>query len=319
MRKMHVVLVALALLSLGAAPVMAEAVVPGGTTPYAWYRADVGVSTVGGGDNTVTGWADQSGNVRNLGTVNGLDAIPDPVGENNWVVTSASYTTGTSDTVCVNGVEIINGNLLSSGMAGIVVGTYAREAASKGWFKGDLAELIVFGGALSAAERLEITEALMARWSAGNLVIKPGDANSDGFVNEADAAILAENWQTQGGATWFMGDFNEDDNVDDIDATMMAANWGTGPGVANAAVPEPGSLLLLVSGLLALLLFFEKMNRLPAHNTCDLPRFGMQNNILSRQDCWINSPDIRRSELSRLFNISRHQTNFITMASQHHF
>lgn len=88
-------------------------------------------------------------------------------------------------------------------------------------------------------------------------VLIPGDANTDGVINDTDAAILAENWLTQGGATWHMGDFNGDDNVDDIDATMMVANW-LGSSDANAAVPEPSSLLLLASGLLALLLFLKR-------------------------------------------------------------
>ena len=55
--------------------------------------------------------------------------------------------------------------------------------------------------------------------------ILPGDANSDGTVNQADAAIVSANWLTQSGATWANGDFNDDGRVDDIDATMMAANW----------------------------------------------------------------------------------------------
>ncbi len=80
--------------------------------------------------------------------------------------------------------------------------------------------------------------------------IAPGDANRDGFVNEADAAILATNWQTTSGATWIMGDFNGDYAVNDIDATIMAANWQSG---ASGAVPEPGTLTLLTFGGLTLL------------------------------------------------------------------
>ncbi len=73
-------------------------------------------------------------------------------------------------------------------------------------------------------------------------VIVPGDANGDGRVDDEDATALAENWQTQSGATWAMGDFNEDGKVDDIDATLLAANWQSGVG---ATVPEPGMLTLL--------------------------------------------------------------------------
>ena len=80
------------------------------------------------------------------------------------------------------------------------------------------------------------------------VVYIPGDANGDGVVNAADAAVLAANWQTQSGASWAMGDFNDDGRVDDIDATILAANWQT---AAAASVPEPGCLVLIVCGLLA--------------------------------------------------------------------
>ncbi len=78
----------------------------------------------------------------------------------------------------------------------------------------------------------------------------PGDANADYVVNEADAALLAANWQVSGaGVTWGMGDFNGDLVVNDIDATIMAANWTP---TLLASVPEPSLLALLVTGGLAL-------------------------------------------------------------------
>ena len=77
----------------------------------------------------------------------------------------------------------------------------------------------------------------------------PGDINIDGRVDAADAAILVANWQTLSGATRAEGDLNDDGRVDDADATILAANWS--PGVAaEAAVPEPGTLVLL-AGMLA--------------------------------------------------------------------
>ena len=78
----------------------------------------------------------------------------------------------------------------------------------------------------------------------------PGDANRDGTVDEADAAVLAANWQTLTDATWEMGDFNNDGAVNDIDATLLAANWGV---TTSASVPEPGSLVMLSLGSLVLL------------------------------------------------------------------
>ena len=90
--------------------------------------------------------------------------------------------------------------------------------------------------------------------------VMPGDANADGEVDAADAAILASNWMSTGpqvgtseetwGASWEDGDFNYDGIVNDIDATIMASNW-TGS-TAMGSVPEPSTLLLIVGGLLML-------------------------------------------------------------------
>ena len=83
----------------------------------------------------------------------------------------------------------------------------------------------------------------------------PGDANLDGRVDVDDAIILAANWLASG-TTWHMGDFNEDGTVDDEDATILAVNWQHG--VAQAAVPEPGTIVLLFLGGLPLLLTVRK-------------------------------------------------------------
>ena len=83
----------------------------------------------------------------------------------------------------------------------------------------------------------------------------PGDANGDGFVDGSDATILAMHWQYGVGdpnpdATWEMGDFNGDHVVDGSDATILANHWQqtsiNGPGM----VPEPSSLVLLITVLL---------------------------------------------------------------------
>ena len=81
----------------------------------------------------------------------------------------------------------------------------------------------------------------------------PGDANKDGTVDEADAAILAANWLSSG-ASWLMGDFNDDGVVNDADATLMASNW---QGAANASVPEPATIIML-AGLLAAFGFIRR-------------------------------------------------------------
>ena len=83
-----------------------------------------------------------------------------------------------------------------------------------------------------------------------------GDANGDGTVDAADAAILTTYWQTSSGATWGMGDFNSDGKVDDRDATLMAANWQA---TSSTSVPEPGNLAMLAGMLTTVLLLVQKM------------------------------------------------------------
>jgi hypothetical protein len=83
-------------------------------------------------------------------------------------------------------------------------------------------------------------------------IIGLGDANTDWFVDDADAAILASHWNQQGGATWFDGDFNGDGNVDDKDASILAAHWGAGMEAATPNVPEPGVLAMLAGAVVSL-------------------------------------------------------------------
>jgi hypothetical protein len=79
--------------------------------------------------------------------------------------------------------------------------------------------------------------------------VPPGDANRDGVVDASDATILAGNWQATN-ADWSMGDFNGDGIVDASDATILAGNWQAG--TDSTAVPEPGTILLMVTLLLTL-------------------------------------------------------------------
>lgn len=84
--------------------------------------------------------------------------------------------------------------------------------------------------------------------------LTPGDADGNGMVDAADAALLAANWLTMSDATWAMGDFNGDEKVDDVDAALLAVNWTAEGGAAasTAAVPEPNGIALLIAALAAL-------------------------------------------------------------------
>jgi hypothetical protein len=234
-------------------PVAGGPVVEGGTTPYAWYRADVGLTTYVGNASKLAWWQDQSGNSRHIEafgepliTANGndsrqvvtLDGVDDQIvgaaadwgeaapgtvfavwrrssastsainyvydaeldeqrqllcvntvdgtitvggavftppstwvnhvtsdvadpGADEWFVTSLSHTTGATDSLRINGWEAFNGDLLSGGMSGLRIGRYVLD---RNYLNGDLAELIVFEGELSAGERYAIENALMDRW-----------------------------------------------------------------------------------------------------------------------------------------------------------
>ncbi len=81
--------------------------------------------------------------------------------------------------------------------------------------------------------------------------VLPGDANGDGKVDINDLTIvLARYGQT--GMTWTQGDFNNDGKVDINDLTIVLARYGQSLAASDsgiAAVPEPGAVAILWSGL----------------------------------------------------------------------
>ncbi len=80
----------------------------------------------------------------------------------------------------------------------------------------------------------------------------PGDANLDGYADEADYDIWAANYMT--GNLWIQGDFNRDGVVDVADYTIWAANY-TGPSMLESdnPLPEPMTMSLLTLGCLGLI------------------------------------------------------------------
>jgi hypothetical protein len=102
----------------------------------------------------------------------------------------------------------------------------------------------------------------------------PGDATADGAVNFEDLVALAQNYNTTTGLMrWSQGDFTEDGNVDFADLVLLAQNYNTGTpvgaapelaaayggafasdwraaqAIAEAGVPEPASVGVLLIGV----------------------------------------------------------------------
>lgn len=73
-----------------------------------------------------------------------------------------------------------------------------------------------------------------------------GDLNADGLVNSGDLDIVRANWgRSANGAA--EGDASGDGTVGSADLDIIRANWGAAVGAT--AVPEPGALGLLLTGL----------------------------------------------------------------------
>jgi hypothetical protein len=86
-----------------------------------------------------------------------------------------------------------------------------------------------------------------------------GDADLDGQVTGADYDLIDYTWLTNGGEgsafasnPWYSGDFNYDGVVNGADYDLIDYVWLTFGG-PSTALPEPGTLVLLALGGLAVL------------------------------------------------------------------
>lgn len=88
-----------------------------------------------------------------------------------------------------------------------------------------------------------------------DIVAEPGDANGDMKVDGVDLAKWQQNYDPLGlnENTFDMGDWNCDGLIDGVDLALWQSNYDPiGPTGSSAAVPEPGTLLLIASGVIFL-------------------------------------------------------------------
>jgi hypothetical protein len=93
---------------------------------------------------------------------------------------------------------------------------------------------------------------------------RTGDANLDGLVNDDDVTIVGATYAPGvPNASWALGDFDYNGFVDDDDVTLLGAFYDPSapplivavPASSVAAVPEPGTSVLLLSALFSIALF----------------------------------------------------------------
>ena len=107
-------------------------------------------------------------------------------------------------------------------------------------------------GGLDVVSNLE-TYAFAYNIAPVNGALLPGDANGDGTVNGADLNTVLSNYNRTG-MDWVHGDFSGDGTVNGADLNTVLSNYDQSFASAAAAVPEPGTLMLLGCGVTFLLL-----------------------------------------------------------------
>ena len=113
------------------------------------------------------------------------------------------------------------------------------------------------------ASQLFVSQTTIHQFEDLGYTVFAGDANYDGTVNGADLNIVLANFNKTG-MTWAQGDFTGDGTVNGADLNALLSNFGEndnlygtfGPGgigdsSLTTAVPEPGTLSILLGAALA--------------------------------------------------------------------
>ena len=186
------------------------------------------------------------GNAVNLGDLGyGGSASDEAQGIND-----SGVIVGTSETTAGNMDAFIWDSVHGMRDMNTVFGPTGFNVIPTGWTLGDATGIDDRGGTLSVGVQTAVVRAedsLSGRWS-------PGDANGDGKVDINDLTIVLAHYG-QTGMGWAQGEFTGDGTVDINDLTIVLANYGQSLGRSSngpAAVPEPGTFVLLAFVLLGL-------------------------------------------------------------------
>ena len=123
------------------------------------------------------------------------------------------------------------------------------RGTGSGNFLGSLDEIAMWNRSLTEQEVTDLYNALVGGSGPEPLA---GDLNGDGMVGSADLDVVRGNW----GASVTPGDLlagdpSGDGMVGSADLDIIRGNWGA---TQAAAVPEPGTILMLIGALFGLLL-----------------------------------------------------------------
>lgn len=99
---------------------------------------------------------------------------------------------------------------------------------------------------------LEAASAPNNAYLAGEETFVQGDVDLDGDVDSTDLGLLLNNFQAEGSPPYSGGNLNGDTTVNSTDLGLLLNNFNFGAAASASAVPEPGSAVLLLFGVLAL-------------------------------------------------------------------
>lgn len=120
-------------------------------------------------------------------------------------------------------------------------------------FAGDIGAQAELDAVASLLTQLQISDARAALLAVTDPALT-GDLNGDGFVGVADLNVVLGNWnQNVTPGDWLLGDPTGDGFVGIADLGVVLGYWNTGTPPGGAAVPEPGTLgVMVVSAALTL-------------------------------------------------------------------